>query len=181
MVGTDVGADKPGSNTHLVTDGNAWGRPGVFGGTPGIVGVGVNIGAPFVGAPVHIGQVSGSENRFGVNDAWANDAGQPLPAEITEFSTINGADTNNDGVQDIPPQHIVPSGVPTDTFVTPDGVTQEVFGTPLPGVLNPADNPVLNPPLPPAPVTSAMSSFFGELPCVAPSGAQYFTPGDAPC
>lgn len=37
--------------------------------------------------------------------------------------------------------------------------------------------------LPPAPevAKSSTPSFFGEQPCYAPDGSQYYTPGDAPC
>jgi len=146
IVGNDVGADQPGSNTHVITDGNAWGAPGVFGGLPGVVGVGINVGAAVITVPLHIDQVSGSENRFNVNDAWAADSAQPPWAEITDLSTLNGAG-------DIPPQHTVPSGEPTATFTTNDGVTQEVYGQPFFGVIPPQDNPLVNPELlPPPPV-----------------------------
>lgn len=175
IVGTDVGADKPGSNTHVITEGNAWGQPGVFGGKPGIVGVGINIGAPVVGLPLQVPQVAGSENRFNVNDGFADDATQQPQAEITNLSLLNGADLNGDGVQDIPPQHYIQTGNPTAEFHTSDGVRQEVYGDPLPGVVAPQDNPLVNPEL--TPVHSLVPSFVGELPC--PDGT--FTPGDASC
>lgn len=142
IVGNDVGADKPGSNTHVVTDGNAWGKLGVFGPQPALVGSFIKIGAPVIGVPVNIPQVAGSENRFGVNDGWADNSGQPPWAEITQLSTINGAG-------DVPPQHFVPDGAPTGTFVTDDGVTQESYGDPLFGVVPPADNALVDPNLVP--------------------------------
>lgn len=174
IVGKQVGADGPGSNTHVITEGNAWGQPGVFGGKPGIVGVGVNIGAPFTGVPLHIDQVAGSENRFNVNDGFADDATQQPQAEITNLSLLNGADTNGDGVKDIAPQHYIQTGKPVAEFRTNDGVRQEVYGDPLPGVQPPQDNPLVNPELAPH---LPVPSFFGELPCQG----GYFTPGDSPC
>lgn len=137
IVGNDVGADKPGSNTHVITNGNAWGYTGVFGGKPGVVGVGINIGAPFANVPTHIDQVQGSENRNGVNDGWGDNAGQPINAEITQLSCLNGCNG-------LPPQHDIPAGDPTATFQA-EGVTQESFGTPLPGVIPPQDNPIVDP------------------------------------
>jgi hypothetical protein len=168
IVGNDVGADKPGSNTHVITEGNAWGKPGVFGGQAGIVGIGINIGAPFVPIPTHIDQVAGSENRFNVNDGFADDATQSLPSEIVNLSCLNGCD-------DQPPQHFIQSGSPTATFKTSDGVKQEVYGDPLPTTVPPQDNPFVNPEL--TPVHSPVPSFFGEQPCEG----GYFTPGDSPC
>jgi hypothetical protein len=175
IVANDVGADKPGSNTHLITEGNAWGQPGVFGGKPGFIGFWINVGAPFAGVPLHVDQVAGSENRFNVNDGFADDATQAPNVEIVNLSCLNHCD-------DLPPQHFIQSGSPAATFKTNDGVKQEVYGDPLPGVIPPQDNPVVNPELTPtAPVTSAVPSFFGEAPCVADNGGQYFTPGDSPC
>lgn len=174
IVGTQVGADQPGSNTHIITEGNAWGQPGVFGGKPGIVGIGINIAAPVIGLPQQIPQVSGSENRFNVNDGFADDATQQPQAEITDLSLVNGADVNGDGVQDIPAQHYIQTGTPTAEFHTNDGVRQEVYGDPLPGVVPPQDNPLVNPELVPH---LDVPSFFGELPC--PGG--YWTPNDSPC
>lgn len=178
IVGTDVGADGlGGSNTHVITEGNAWGQLGVFGDKPGIVGVGINIGAPFAGVPLNIAQVPGSENRFNVNDGFADDATQPPWAEITDLSLLNGADFNGDGVQEIPPQHFIQTGEPVATFTTSDGVQQKVYGDPLPGVIAPQNNPLVNPELAPEPVRSDTPSFFGELPC--PDGK--FTPDIQPC
>lgn len=170
IVGNDVGADKPGSNTHVITEGNAWGQPGVFGGQPGLLGVGINIGAPVVGVPTHIDQVPNSENRFTPNDGFAANSGQTPVGEITQLSCINGCGN-------VPPQHFIQTGSPTATFTTSDGVHQEVYGDPLPGVIAPQDNPVVNS----AVVQSAVPSFFGELPCVAPDGGSYFTPAGQGC
>lgn len=206
IIGNDVGADGLGrSNTHIITEGNAWGVPGVNGGKPGLIGVGINIGEPFVSVPLQIPQVPGSENRFTPNDAFAANSGQPMSAEITQLSVINGADTNGDGVQDIPPQHWIQTGTPTATFTTNDNVKQEVYGDPLPGVIAPQDNPVVNPELlpqipnfipdmsalPPAPadvvpVLANPADAFGQqlagLPaCVAPDGGTYFTPSGMGC
>lgn len=150
IVGNNVGADQPGSNTHVITEGNAWAQPGVFGGKPGPIGFWINVGVPFTGLPLRIPQVSGSENRFNVNDGFADDATQNASAETTNLSLLNGADTNGDGVQDIPPQHWIQTGDPVAEFRTDDNVRQEVYGDPLPGVVPPQDNPVVNPELTPA-------------------------------
>lgn len=167
IVGNDVGADQPGSNTHVVTNGNAWGDPGVFGPTPGPIGVFVNIGAPFASAPTDIPVVPNSENRNGYNDAWGANGGQPPWAEITQLSTING------GANGLPPQHYVPSGEPAGSYVDENGVDNKFYGEPFPGVIPPEGNPVVNPPA----VHLDVPSFPGELPCEG----GYFTPGDAPC
>lgn len=137
-VGTNVGADKPGSNTHVITNGNAWGETGSLGPTPGLLGAGTKIGAPVIGVPLNIPQVAGSENRNNVNDFWGDDAGQPVWAEGTMAGEING---DNNGT---PPQHNIPDGDPTATWVSSDGVTQESYGQPLPGVVPPQDNPVVD-------------------------------------
>jgi hypothetical protein len=150
QVASDVGADQPGSNTRLITNGNAWGDPGVFGPTPGPIGVGINVGAAVIGVPANLPVVPNSENRNDVNDAYGSNGGQPPWAEITQLSTINGADTNGDGVQDIPPQHNVPNGPITGSYVDENNVTNNFYGDPLPGVVPPADNPVVNPPVPDA-------------------------------
>lgn len=170
IVGNQVGADQPGSNTHVITEGNAWGEPGVFGGQPGFVGTFINIGAPVISVPLHIDQVPNSENRFNPNDGWADNSGQPPWAEITQLSCINGCGN-------IPPQHYIQTGTPTAEFTTSDGVHQKVYGDPLPGVIAPQDNPLVNDQL----AHSVVPSFFGEAPCVAADGSQYFTPGEAPC
>lgn len=186
IVGNDVGADKIGSNTHIITEGNAWGTPGVFGGKPGLLGVGINIGAQAVGLPLEIPQLAGSENRFTPNDAFAANSGQTPAGEITQLSCINGCG-------DVPPQHFIQQGDPTAEFHTADDVRQEVYGDPLPGVIAPQDNPLVNPELVPqvplAPVAPVLADpfeamtqqFAGVPPCFAPDGAQYRTPAGVGC
>lgn len=166
IVATNVGADKPGSNTHLITEGNAWGVPGVFGGKPGAIGFWINVGSPAAGVPLRIPQVAGSENRFNVNDAFAANSGQTPEGEISQLSCINGCDG-------LPQQHYIQTGKPVAEFRTSDGVRQEAYGDPMPGVIPPQDNPIVNPAI----VRSFIPSFFGELPCEG----GYFTPGDSPC
>jgi hypothetical protein len=167
IVANDVGADRPGSNTHLITEGNAWGQPGVFGGKPGPIGFWINVGAPATGVPLRIPQVAGSENRFNVNDGFADDALQQPQAEIQNLSCLNGCDGQ-------PPQHYIQNGTPTASFTTDDGVKQVVYGQPFPGVVAPQDNPAVNPELAPR---LDVPEFVGELPC----SDGKFTPGDAPC
>lgn len=195
MVGNDVGADKLGSNTHVITEGNAWGAPGVLGGKPGFIGGFINIGAAVVGLPPQIPQVAGSENRFTPNDAFAANSGQPPWAEITQLSVINGADVNGDGVQDIAPQHFIQTGDPTAEFHTSDDVRQEVYGDPLPGVIPPQDNPLVNPELtpqlpdlpqfPPPQLADPFEAFGQQMAgmpaCVAPDGSEYRTPAGVGC
>src|SRR6201993_68179 len=91
IVGNQVGADQPGSNTHVITDGNAWGQLGAFGGpNPGPLGNAAKTGGPvFTGVPVDVPQVAGSENRVGVNDFWADDSGQNINGENEMASCIN--------------------------------------------------------------------------------------------
>lgn len=85
----------------------------------------------------------------------------------------------------LPPNAILTSGIPAPGFgglpelrpadLTPAGQA------PLPGP-EPAPVGQLLPPAPgPEPVRSATPSFFGEQPCVAPDGSQYFTPANASC
>lgn len=174
QVGSDVGADQPGSNTHVITNGNAWGDPGIFGPTPGAVGGFVKLGATFIGVPDHLPVVPNSENRNLVNDGWGSNGGQPPWAEITQLSTILGANG-------LPPQHAVPDGPVTSSYVDENDVTNNFYGEPLPGVISPADNPIVNPPAGVESVRNTAASFFGEAPCFAADGSQYFTPGDASC
>lgn len=185
IVANEVGADRPGSNTHLITEGNAWGKPGVFGGSPSFIGTWINVGAPALGVPLHINQVPNSENRFNPNDAWANNSGQVPSGEITQLSCINGCG-------DIPPQHYIQQGTPTAKFDTSDGVHQEVYGEPMFGVVAPQDNPVINPPVAApvlqqsAPVLADPGEAFGQQmagipPCFAPDGGEYRTPAGVGC
>ena len=85
----------------------------------------------------------------------------------------------------LPPNAILTSGIPAPGFgglpelrpadLTPAGQA------PLPGP-EPAPVGQLLPPAPgPEPVRSTTPSFFGEQPCVAPDGSQYFTPANASC
>lgn len=181
IVGNEVGADAPGSTTHVITEGNAWGAPGVFGGKPGFIGGFINLGAPFAGVPTHIDQVPNSENRLNVNDGWGDNSGQPPWAEITQLSCINGCGDN-------PPQHYIQTGEPVASFTTNDGVHQEVYGDPFPGVVPPQDNPIVNPELLPAappvladPMDAFQQQMAGLPPCVAPDGGTYFTAAGLGC
>lgn len=183
IVGNDVGADTPGSNTHVITEGNAWGYSGVFGeAPPGFVGFWINVGAPAIGVPLEVAQVPNSENRLNPNDGWANNSGQTPWGEITQLSTLNGVDTNGDGVQEIPPQHFIQTGEPTAVFRSPDGVEQKIYGEPFPGVVAPQNNPLVNPP----PVLADPMEAFGQQmagmpPCIAPDGGEYRTPAGVGC
>lgn len=142
IVGDNVGADRPGSNTHVVTDGNPYGTPGFMGPNsqlgdvvkPMAAGFGVVSDAPIV---------AGSENRFNVNDFWANGGGQTVGAVINQGTAING-------IPDLlPPQHEVPNpDALHDTYVDENGVTNEVYGEPLAEVVNPADQPADEAPAP---------------------------------
>lgn len=64
-------------------------------------------------------------------------------------------------------------------------VASEVLPPPPAPFVPPA--PEVLPPPPPAPVEalppvrSPFPSFWGEMPCIAPDGSHYYTPGDAPC
>lgn len=149
--GDQVGADKPGSNTHVITEGHGYGESGIVGDGswdgPAILAA----GAPF-GIVQNVPAVPGSENRFKINDFFANGGPQNLGDQIAMGSTALGT-TNPDGSPGLPPQHAIPTGTPDTTYVSDDGVTQEVFNTAdaFPGVVNPVDVPDPSLPGPDAP------------------------------
>jgi hypothetical protein len=159
-------------NLQVITNGNPWGDSGIAN-DPGIAGWVFNVTAPFVAAPENIPQMG--INRNNANDIWGNSANQLPQVQIAQVSTVGQ-------------NHTLPDpNTPHDTYISPDGVQNEVYGgsvnaisaaTPIPEPINTAFNvgfPTNNP------ATSPVPSFFGELPCIAPDGGQYFTPADAPC
>jgi hypothetical protein len=129
IVGTNVNADGPSSNTHVITDANPWGAPGFAGANRGVLLDAVDA---VIGFPTDIPQVAGSESRLELGDFISDGAQQSLPVQINMYLQLG---TN----------HTLPIGAPNNTFMTSDGVTQEVFeqGTPIDGVINPADNPAI--------------------------------------
>lgn len=145
--GNQVGADKPGSTTHVITDGHAYGDPGVVGDTPNFVGGFVKAAGPAFGIVTDVPAVPGSENRGNINDFFYNGGNQNPGDQIAMGSCINGCGA-------VPPQHEIPDpAAQHDTYVSDDGVTQEVFNTAgaFPGVVNPADIPDPNLPGPDVP------------------------------
>jgi hypothetical protein len=141
IVANNVGADGLGGapNTHLITNGNAWGEYGFLSESDNPMNVTERgLAGAFTGIPTSIPQVPGSENRNFTNDAWGNGGDQAPWAQITQAATINGDPST--GL----PQHAVPDPTqPHATVTTDDGVTQEVFpgqGT-YPGVIDPSPLP----------------------------------------
>lgn len=81
--------------------------------------------------------------------------------------------------------HAIPDqNVPHETFVDGDGIVNNVWRDENPYTQIGSENPAVM--APPAPATapaesSPIPSFWGEAPCVAQDGSQYFTPGEAAC
>lgn len=84
-----------------------------------------------------------------------------------------------------------PVGTPFFDFITPQSNPANVLNPPAPlpqsgpvvpdlNIVGPAPRDVFNPPVQ-GPEHLSQPSFFGEAPCFAPDGSQYWTPGDAPC
>jgi hypothetical protein len=121
IVGQNVGADQPGSTTHVVTDANPWGEPGLLSTPSWLDGIADQVTGATPGMTVS--QVPGSINRFNVNDLLADGGHQSSLGQFMMLLDIGGAWGQ--------PGHSVPTGQPTNTFATPDGVTQEVYGSPL--------------------------------------------------
>jgi hypothetical protein len=121
IVGQNVGAGQPDSSTSVVTDANPWGEPGLLSKPSWLDGIAASV----TGSPpgTVVSQVPGSVNRFNVNDLLADGGGQSGLGQFMMLLDIGGAWGQ--------PGHSVPVGQPVNSFVTSDGVTQDVFGSPL--------------------------------------------------
>jgi hypothetical protein len=166
QVMAENGGNVP-SNYHNITEGNADAQSGLFQNPLTQL---ISPILPAFGVDTSIKPIPGTINRFYVKDFWGNGNQPDIVGNIEQLNAL---------AQGAPDGHAIPDpNAPHQTYVGPDDVVNEVYGqsdVAVVGALDPAQNPVLNPD------RLYQPEFFGEAPCVAPDGTNYFTPGDAPC
>ncbi|USN96165.1 MAG: PE-PPE domain-containing protein [Candidatus Nomurabacteria bacterium] len=109
-------------------------------------------------------QIYGDDRNSAINQAIQEVGSNPGPIGTPFFNTIAPQDD---------PANVLnpPAPLPQSGPVVPDL-----------NIVGPAPRDVLNPPAPAAaPVHLSAPEFFGEQPCFAEDGSQYWTPGTAPC
>lgn len=126
-------------------------------------------------------QIYGNDRNSGINQAIQEVGVNPGPIGTPFFNFIAPQDDPANVLN--PPAYLPQSGpvVPDLNIIGP--APRDVFEDILPYPAAAAPAPDVLPPAPAAaePVRLATPSFFGEQPCFAEDGSQYFTPGDAPC
>jgi hypothetical protein len=157
-------AEKYGSvpgNVTLVTDGNADSTLGLF--QNPLIETFAPITDAF-GIVTNINPEPGTINRTDVGDVWGNSANADIGGVINNALNMSGH-----RIPDEQEAHV--------SYVDENGVNQEVYGD-VSNFVQPAPEAA---PAPESVVKLADPNFFGEQPCFAPDGSQYFTPADAPC
>jgi hypothetical protein len=168
----------------VVFDGAPVSDMSVFNSQNGLVQTFLPLVTDMINVPIEHRAPAGSIVRSSEQDVWAVGGGPDLgkvisqgmdtlmgPAHAVQDTRAGGwrVEVGADGIE-----HQIFNGVGTGGM--PQGpVAMGGDFAPAPEQLPPA------PAFVPAPEASPVPSFFGEAPCIAADGSQYFTPGDAPC
>ncbi|MCA9335075.1 PE-PPE domain-containing protein [Candidatus Saccharibacteria bacterium] len=151
-------------------------------------------------APLNLGEQITKFARVGQDHRIPNIGNEPY-TEVQRDGVnyqIYGDDRNsgiNQAIQEVGVDP-GPVGTPFFDFIAPQDDPANVLNPPAPlpesgpvvpdlNIVGPAPRDVFEdvlpyPPVEP-PVHLSQPSFWGEAPCFAPDGSQYWTPGDAPC
>lgn len=153
-------------------------------------------------APLNLGEMITKFARVGQDHRIPNLGNEPY-VEVERDGVkyqIYGDDRNSAINQAIREVGVDPGPIGTPFFnvIAPQDDPANVLDPPFPlpqsgpvvpdlNIVGPAPRDVFNPPRPEvvpadaAPARNPFPSFWGEQPCIAEDGSQYFTPGDAPC